>query len=80
MSTLGVCSWAYIVRMRTSIVIDDRLAGEARELGINVSDAVRDGLRRAVRRRRAELDPQAYLDRPEREDPAWDDAEAGSEP
>ena len=66
--------------MRTSVVIDDELAAEARELGINVSDAAREGLRREVRRRRAELDRQAYLDRPEVEDGAWDDAEAWGEP
>ena len=66
--------------MRTSVVIDDQLAAEARELGINVSDAAREGLRREVRRRRAELDRQAYLVRPEVEDTAWDDAEAWGEP
>ncbi len=66
--------------MRTSVVIDDRLAAEARELGINVSDAAREGLRREVRRRRAELDRQAYRARPEDEDTAWDEAEAWGEP
>lgn len=62
--------------MRTSVVIDDDLAAEARALDINVSEAAREGLRAAVRRRRAELDRQAYLARPEREDEGWDDAEA----
>lgn len=62
--------------MRTSVVIDDELATEARELGINVSEAARDGLRQAVRRRRAELDRQAYLDHPEPSDDAWGDVEA----
>lgn len=66
--------------MRTSVVIDDELATEARELGINVSEAARDGLRRAVRRRRAELDRQAYLDHPEPADDTWDDAEAWGAP
>jgi post-segregation antitoxin (ccd killing protein) len=66
--------------MRTSVVIDDQLAAEARELGINVSDAAREGLRRAVRRRRAELDRQAYQALPEVEDTAWDDSEAWGEP
>lgn len=67
---------SYTPGMRTSVIIDDGLAAEARELGINVSDAAREGLRRAVHRRRVELDRQAYVDRPEVEDPAWDDAEA----
>lgn len=66
--------------MRTSVVIDDKLAAEARELGVNMSEAARDGLRRAVRRRRAELDRQAYRSRPEAEDEAWDDAEAWGDP
>ncbi len=66
--------------MRTTIVIDDQLAAEARELGINLSAAARDGLRRAVRRRRAELDRQAYQLQPETEDDAWDDAEAWGQP
>jgi hypothetical protein len=62
--------------MRTSVVIDDQLAAEARGLGINFSAAAREGLRRAVRRRRAELDRHAYRLQPEIEDEAWDDAEA----
>lgn len=65
--------------MRTSVVFDDELAAEARELGINVSDAAREGLRRAVRRRRAEQDRQAYLAHPEVEDDDWDDAESWGE-
>lgn len=62
--------------MRTSVVFDDELADEARELGINVSEAAREGLREAVRRRRAERDRDAYLAHPEAEDAGWDDAEA----
>ncbi len=63
--------------MRTSVMIDDELAAEARELGINVSEAARDGLRREVRRRRAELDRRAYLANPEAEDDAWPEAWGG---
>lgn len=66
--------------MRTSVVIDDELADEARELGIDMSEAAHEGLRRAVRRRRAELDRRAYQADPEAEDAAWDDAEAWIEP
>ena len=62
--------------MRTSVVFDDELADEARELGINLSEAAREGLREAVRRRRAERDRNAYLAHPEPDDPGWDDAEA----
>jgi post-segregation antitoxin (ccd killing protein) len=62
--------------MRTSLVLDDDLAAEARELGINVSEAAREGLRMAVRQRRAERDRAAYLARPEDEDAGWAESEA----
>lgn len=62
--------------MRTSVVFDDALADEARELGINLSEAAREGLREAIRRRRAERDRDAYLAHPETEAVDWDDAEA----
>lgn len=65
--------------MRTSVHLDDELAAEARELDINVSEAARDGLRQAIRRRRAERDRAAYLAHPEEEDVGWDEAEAWSE-
>jgi post-segregation antitoxin (ccd killing protein) len=66
--------------MRISVTFDDDLAAEARELGINVSDAAREGLRRAIRRRRAERDREAYLAQLEVEDVGWDDCEAWSDP
>ena len=65
--------------MRTSVIFDDDLAAEARELGINVSEAARDGLRRAIRQRRAEQDREAYLALPETEATDWQDAEAWGE-
>ena len=70
----------YARTMRTSVIFDDELAAEARELGINVSEAAREGLRRAIRRRRAERDREAYLAHPETEDSDWADAEAWGEP
>lgn len=73
-------AYYYTSRMRTSVIIDDELAAEARELGINVSEAAREGLREAVRRRRAALDREAYRAQPEPEDGAWDDAEAWGQP
>jgi post-segregation antitoxin (ccd killing protein) len=66
--------------MRTSVTLDDELAAESREFGIDVSEAARQGLREAIRRRRTERDRAAYLARPEVEDPDWDDAEAWAEP
>jgi post-segregation antitoxin (ccd killing protein) len=62
--------------MRTSVIFDAELVAEARELGINVSEAAREGLRQAIRRRRAERDREAYLARPEAEDDDWDGAES----
>jgi len=69
----------YAEGMRTSVLFDDELAAEARELGINVSEAAREGLRQAIRRRRAELDREAYLAHPETEDADWDEAESWGE-
>ncbi len=69
----------YAAGMRTSVLFDDELAAEARELGINVSEAAREGLRQAIRRRRAELDREAYLAHPETEDADWDEAESWGE-
>jgi len=68
----------YASPMRTSVVLDDDLAAEARELGINVSEAARDGLRAAVRERRAARDRAAYLAQPEPEpaDDGWESSEA----
>ena len=65
--------------MRTSVLFDDELVAEARALGINVSEAAREGLRQAVRRRRAERDRAAYLAQPETEDADWDEAESWGE-
>jgi len=66
--------------MRTSVILDDDLAAQARELGINVSEAAREGLRQAIRRRRAERDREAYLAHPEAEDADWASAEAWGQP
>jgi post-segregation antitoxin (ccd killing protein) len=65
--------------MRTSVIFDDDLAAEARELGINVSEAARQGLRAAIRHRRAERDREAYRAHPEAESAGWEDAEAWGE-
>lgn len=65
--------------MRISVNLDDELVAEARELGINVSEAAREGLRQAIRRRRAEQDRAAYLAHPEVEDDDRDEAESWGE-
>ena len=61
---------------RTTFTLDDRLAQRARQLGINISAAARDGVTAAVRTALGEADRAAYRSRPERHDPFWDGAEA----
>jgi hypothetical protein len=59
---------------RSTFTYDDDLAEEARELGINVSSAARDGVAAAVRHARAARDRQAYLRHPE-PDEDWGETE-----
>lgn len=61
---------------RTTFTIDDELAARARQLGINISAAAREGVAAAVRAALAQSDRQAYQRQPERADPFWDEAEA----
>lgn len=61
---------------RTTFTLDDALAERARQLGINVSAAAREGVAAAVRSALAEADRAAYLRHPERGDSFWDEAEA----
>jgi len=64
---------------RTTFTLDDALAERARQLGINVSAAAREGVSAAVRAALADADRAAYTRRPERPDPFWNKAEAWSE-
>jgi post-segregation antitoxin (ccd killing protein) len=64
---------------RTTFTLDDDLAARARQLGINVSAAAREGVSAAVRAALAEVDRAAYERRPERADRFWSDAESWSE-
>jgi post-segregation antitoxin (ccd killing protein) len=61
---------------RTTFTIDEELAQRARELGINISAAARDGVAAAVRTALAQADREAYLRLPEQADPFWSEAEA----
>jgi post-segregation antitoxin (ccd killing protein) len=58
--------------------LDDALAEQARQLGVNVSAAARRGVEDAVRNAMAHADRAAYERRPETIDPFWQDAEAWS--
>jgi post-segregation antitoxin (ccd killing protein) len=65
--------------IRTTFTLDDRLAARARELGVNISGAAREGVAAAVRAALARSDREAYRRHPERPDPFWADAEAWSD-
>jgi post-segregation antitoxin (ccd killing protein) len=61
---------------RTTFTLDDALAERARELGINISAAARQGVATAVRDALTRADRAAYERRPERPDTFWTGAEA----
>lgn len=65
--------------LRTTFTLDEALAERARELGINISAAAREGVSSAVRAALAEADRAAYERRPERPDSFWEEAEAWSD-
>lgn len=63
---------------RTTFTLDSSLADRARNLGVNISAAAREGVVAAVRDAEARSDREAYLERPEQVDDFWDEAEAWS--
>lgn len=65
--------------IRTTFTLDERLAERARELGINISAAAREGVAAAVRAALVQSDREAYRRRPERSESFWTEAEAWSE-
>ncbi len=65
---------------RTTFTLDEELAERARQLGINISAAARQGVADAVRAALAQSDREAYRRHPERTDAAWAAAEVWGEP
>jgi post-segregation antitoxin (ccd killing protein) len=65
---------------RTTFTLDAELAERARQLGVNVSAAARQGVADAVRAALARSDREAYQRLPERVDTFWIEAEAWGEP
>jgi post-segregation antitoxin (ccd killing protein) len=61
---------------RTTFTLDEELAARARQLGVNISSAARNGVRAAVHEAMAREDRAAYERVPEEPDPDWDDAQA----
>lgn len=64
---------------RTTFTLDDDLAHRARQFGINISAAAREGVAAAVETALAKSDRAAYQRHPERCDPFWREAEAWSQ-
>lgn len=64
---------------RTTFTLDSELAERARQLGVNISAAAREGVTTAVRAALARSDRAAYQRHPERTDPLWTEAEAWNE-
>ena len=64
---------------RTTFSIDEALAEKARELGINISAAARDGVSAAVRSALAASDRAAYERQPEKADASWAEVESWGE-
>ena len=61
---------------RTTFTLDDELAERARQLGVNISAAAREGVAAAVHAALARSDRAAYERHPEGADPFWIEAEA----
>ena len=61
---------------RTTFTLDEELAERARNLGVNISAAARQGVSDAVRAALEQSDRVAYTKFPERADPDWTKAEA----
>ena len=61
---------------RTTFTLDRSLAEQARQLGINISSAAREGVATAVRTALAQSDRAAYERHPEQPDTFWNEAEA----
>ena len=65
-----------MVSTRTTFTLDESLARQAHQLGVNVSAAARRGVESAVRAALAQADRAAYQRQPERPDPFWSRMEA----
>lgn len=73
---IAVADGVSCMSIRTTCTLDERLAEQARKLGVNISAAARDGVATAVRAAQVANVRAAYERRPEQVDEFWDDAEA----
>ncbi|MCB1030391.1 MAG: type II toxin-antitoxin system CcdA family antitoxin [Acidimicrobiales bacterium] len=65
--------------IRTTFTLDEALSQEAKDLGINVSEAARVGVVAAVEEKLRTRDREAYLANPEQVSTFWSNAEAWGE-
>ena len=65
---------------RTTFTLYEELAERARDLGVNISAAARQGVSDAVHAALARSDSEAYLRNPERRDTFWTEGEARGDP
>jgi post-segregation antitoxin (ccd killing protein) len=65
-----------VASVRTTFTLEEELAQQARELGVNVSAAARQGVADAVRAALAEADREAYARLPEHPADDWSEVEA----
>lgn len=65
--------------IRTTFTLDEKLASQARSLGINISAAARQGIVDAIHEVFIHSDRQAYTRCPETIDSSWKEGEAWSE-
>jgi len=61
---------------RTTFTLDEEMAERARELGVNISAAAREGVAAAVHAALARSDREAYQRHPERPVSSWAQAES----
>ncbi|CAN5800680.1 hypothetical protein BH23ACT4_BH23ACT4_17140 [soil metagenome] len=65
--------------IRTTFTLDEALAERARQLGVNISAAAREGVAAAVRAALADADRAAYQRTHERSDPFWGEVKTWGE-
>ena len=68
-----------VATTRTTFTLDESVAELARQLGVNISAAAREGVAAAVRSALAQSDRAAYERQPEQPDTFWNEAEAWAE-
>lgn len=73
---LSVLAFDAMVTTRTTFTLEESLAKQARQLGVNISAAARQGVASAVRAALLEEDRAAYERHPEQLDRFWIEAEA----